>query len=127
MFRPGDNPYNNCVAYSEYYYINDYNQYKSLDVLNCPEEAKYVIKEKNCCINDCKKDNLYKYLYNARCYSSCPTGTKNNSFICTESKGKSYLGINDIYLEKNDNLTIIDNLVKTYISEFSYTNNHASL
>ena len=127
MFRPGDNPYNNCVAYSEYYYINDYNQYKSLDVLNCPEEAKYVIKEKNCCINDCKKDNLYKYLYNARCYSSCPTGTKNNNFICTETKGKSYLGINDIYLEKNDNLTIIDNLVKTYISEFSYTNNHASL
>ena len=127
MFRPGDNPYNNCVAYSEYYYINDYGQYKSLNVLNCPEEAKYVIKEKNCCINDCKKDNLYKYLYNARCYSSCPSGTRNNSFICTESKSRSYLGINDIYLEKNDNLTIIDNLVKTYISEFSYTNNHASL
>ena len=127
MFRPGDNPYNNCVAYSEYYYINDYNQYKTLNVLNCPEEAKYVIKEKNCCINDCKKDDLYKYLYNARCYSSCPIGTKNNSFICTESKGKSYLGINDIFLEKNDNLTVVEILVKTYLSEFSYTNNHASL
>ena len=60
MFRPGDNPHNNCVAYSEYYYINDYNQFKSLEVLNCPEEAKYVVKEKNYCINDCKKDKEYK-------------------------------------------------------------------
>ena len=41
-----EDPNNNCVAYSEYYYINDYNQYKTLNVLNCPEEAKYVIKDK---------------------------------------------------------------------------------
>ena len=127
MFRPGDNPHNNCVAYSEYYYINDYNQFKSLEVLNCPEEAKYVVKEKNYCINDCKKDKEYKYLYNARCVANCPSGTINNSFICTESKSKSYLGINDIFLEENDNLTIIETLILTYLSEFSYTNNHASL
>ena len=25
MFRPGNNPYNNCVAYSEFYYISSYN------------------------------------------------------------------------------------------------------
>ena len=30
MFRPGNNQYNNCVAYSEFYYMSAYNQYKSL-------------------------------------------------------------------------------------------------
>ena len=56
MFRPGDNHHNNCVAYSEFYYINSYNQYKSLNKLDCSEEDKYLIKEKKSCIYDCKQD-----------------------------------------------------------------------
>ena len=127
MFRPGDNPHNNCVAYSEFYYINSYNQYKSLPSLNCPEEAKYLVKEKNYCIYDCKKDNEYKYLYNGRCLKNCPIDTTNNSFICSESPSKSYLGVNEIYMKENNDLKVVDTLVKTYISEFNYTNNHASL
>ena len=126
MFRPGDNPHNNCVAYSEFYYIDSYNQYKSLNSLNCPEEAKYVIKEKKSCIYDCRKDNEYKYLYNGQCWKNCPFDTKNNSFICTEIPSKSYLGINELNLPANGELKV-DDLVKTYISEFTYTNNHASL
>ena len=126
MFRPGNNPHNNCVAYSEYYYINSYGQYKSLKTLNCPEEAKYVIKEKKSCIDDCKKDNDYKYLYNGQCLKECPSDTTNNSFICTESHNKAYLGTNELILDEKEKLNV-DNLVKTYISEFSYTNNHASL
>jgi len=70
MFRPGYNPKNNCVAYSEYYIIDAYNRYKSLDILNCPEDAKYFIKEKKSCIYDCKQDNEYKYLYNGNCLKS---------------------------------------------------------
>ena len=46
MFRPGNNPYNNCVVYSEFYYLSNYNQYKSLAIYQCPEEAKYYIKSK---------------------------------------------------------------------------------
>ena len=45
MFRPGNNKYNNCVAYSEFYYMSAYNQYKSLDIYQCPEEVKYYIKK----------------------------------------------------------------------------------
>ena len=56
MLRPGDNPHNNCVAYSEYYYINSYNQYKSMNTFVCPEEAKYMVTEKKYCIYDCKQD-----------------------------------------------------------------------
>ena len=127
MFRPGDNPHNNCVAYSEFYYIDSYNQYKSLNKLNCPEEAKYLIKEKKSCIYDCKQDKEYKYLYNGQCLKECPSDTTNISFVCTERLSKAYLAVNDLYLDKNDDLKIVNNLVNTYISEFSYTSNHASL
>ena len=127
MLRPGYNPKNNCVAYSEFYYIDSYNQYKSLKSLNCPEEAKYIIKEKKCCISDCKKDDEYKYLYNGNCLKTCPEDTKNNSFICIEYQNKSYLSVNDLNLKENDNLNIVENLVKNYISEFNYTQNHVSL
>ena len=127
MLRPGYNPKNNCVAYTEFYYFDAYNRFKSLNALNCPEEAKYVIKEKKSCIDDCKKDEEYKYLYSGKCLKSCPKGTKNSSFICLENPNKSYLGVNELYLKSNDSLDIIETLVNTYISEFGYTPNHATL
>ena len=127
MFRPGDNPYNNCVVYSEYYYMSSYNQYKSLNIYQCPEEAKYYIKEKKSCIDDCKKDVEYKYLYNGNCLKECPTGTTNNNFVCITDSNKCTLGKNEIFLSENDNLEIILTLVKSYISEFIYTNRYVSL
>ena len=127
MFRPGNNPYNNCVAYSEFYYISSYNQYKSLDVYQCPEEAKYYIKKKKSCIDDCKKDNEYKYLYNGNCLKECPSGTYNNNYVCTLNENKCTLGKNELYLRENDNLGIIETLVRTYISEFVYMDNYVSL
>ena len=102
MFRPGNNPYNNCVAYSEYYYISGYNQYKNLKIYQCPEDAKYYIRNKKSCIDDCQKDAEYKYLYNGNC-------------------------LNDLYLSYQDNLEVIETLVKSYISEFYYTDNYISL
>ena len=53
--------------------------------------------------------------------------SKNSSFICLENPNKSYLGVNELYLKKNDSLDIIETLVNTYISEFNYTPNHATL
>ena len=79
MLRPGDNPYNNCVVYSEFYYMSAYNQFKSLDIYQCPEEAKYYIKGKKSCIDDCKKDSKYQYLYNGNCIEQCPSWTTNNN------------------------------------------------
>ena len=126
MFRPGDNPHNNCVAYSEYHYITSYNQYKGLDIYQCPEEAKYYIKEKKSCIDDCKRDNEYKYLYNGNCIKQCPEGTNANNYICLVNSNKCKLGKNEIYLAEKDKLDIIEILVKSYISEFYYTNHYVS-
>ena len=128
MFRPYNNPYNNCVVYSEYYYyISSYNQFKNLDIYQCPEEAKYYIKEKKSCLDDCKKDKDYKYLYNGNCISQCPAGTHNENFVCILNEDKCNLGKNDIYLTNQDNFNVIGTLVKSYISEFNYTNKYVSL
>ena len=125
MFRPGSNPKNNCVAYSEYYYISNYNQYKSLNVFQCPEEAKYIIKDKKSCIDDCKKEEEYKYLFNGNCLKECPSDTVNDNYVCKVDPTKCSFGENDLHLE-NNNLIVIGTLVKTYLSEFYYTNKHIS-
>ena len=127
MFRPGDNPYNNCVVYSEFYFISSYNQYKSLNIYQCPEEAKYYIKERKSCIDDCQKDSIYKYLYNNNCLKECPSGTISINYICNVNNNKCLLGKNDIYLTEKDKLEVIGTLVKSYISEFSYTDKYVSL
>ena len=128
MFRPGNNPYNNCVAYSEFYYISSYNQYKTLKVYQCPEEAKYYIKEKKSCIDNCLKDDTYKLLYNGNCVKQCPDGTRDVNHICVLiNNNKCSYGKNEIYLSDKDNLEIIATLVKSYVSEFSYTDNYISL
>ena len=121
MFRPGNNEKNNCVAYSEFYYMSSYDQYKTINIFQCPEEAKYIIKDKKSCIDNCQKDPEYKYLYNGNCLKDCPSDTNKDSinYICKVDPNKCSYGINDLILE-NNNLNIITTLVKTYLSEFSY-------
>ena len=134
MFRPGSNPYNNCVVYSEFYYLSPYNEYKPLSNPQCPEEAKYTIKNKfnkTSCIYDCKADKEYKYLYNGNCYKSCDEieGTSNENYICKETDlNKIYISEKEIYLDKNnDTISIIQTLAKIYAQEYNYTVNHISL
>ena len=128
MFRPNNNPFNNCIAYSEFhYYTSSYNQYKSLNIYQCLEEAKYYIKEKKSCIDDCQKDSTYNFLYNGNCLKECPYGTHNVNFVCIVNNNNCNLGKNDIYLAEKDNLEVIGTLVKSYISEFTYTNKYVSL
>ena len=127
MFRPGDNPHNNCVVYSEYYYMSAYSQYKSLKIFQCPEEAKYAIKDKKMCIDDCRNDKEYKYLFNGNCYKECPSGTANNNYICKVNSGECSFGENELILDEKQDLSIINSHIKNYISEFSYTEKHISL
>ena len=127
MFRPGENPGNNCVVYAEFYYLSAYNQYKSMDTLECPLEAKYLVKNKNYCIYDCKKDKTNKYLYDGNCVESCPENTQNEDFVCKENPAQVNLGKNILFLEEEENcLRIVQNLAKLYVSEFKYTENHLS-
>ena len=123
MFRPGNNPYNNCIAESSYYYTSAYGQVKSMDILQCPEEAKYLIKNRSSCIYKCEADSTYKWLYNGNCVDQCPSGTQKVNYICLVDSNTCTLGTNDLIL-KNNSLDIINTYAKTYISEFNYTNKH---
>ena len=134
MFRPGDNPGNNCVVYSKYYFISPYGNYIPLSSPQCPEEAKFTIKndEKKeiSCIYDCKVDKVYKYLYNGNCIKDCSEidGTENVNFICKEIDiNKIYISEKPIYLDTEETINVIETLAMTYAQEFNYTNNHISL
>ena len=59
---PNDtNCYQNCS--DNYYYDNQGYHYCTE---NCPIEFNKYIKEKKRCIDECNKDNIYKYIQNVR-------------------------------------------------------------
>ena len=133
MFRPGENPHNNCVVYSDYYYISPYNEYKPLNSPQCPEEAKYTIKDENnktSCIYDCRFDKKYKYLYNGKCLKECPSGTSNDNFICKETDPeKIYISEDTFFMETNnvsEIALILEGKAELFAKEYYYTNNHLS-
>ena len=129
MFRPDESPKNNCIAYCEYYYITPYGQYKCLDNFQCPEEAKYLIKAKNQCIDYCRKDNIYQYLYNGNCVDKCPENTEldNNNYLCREiNTDKCKLSNDNIGMSNDKIMEGIEILSKKYAVEYYYTNNHIS-
>ena len=132
IFIPGLNN-NNCIFKCPYYfYYTDYGQYKCTSLSICPEDYYLLIKEKGQCIEDCSKDTEYKYQYNGECYKQCPNNSDidiNNEYICIDNNiNKCSLSKRDL---KNINKKIteeeIDNLVKSYLKEFYYTDNHISL
>ena len=84
---------NNCYPICDnYYYFNELNDYICTENKNCPfYNYNKLIKEKNKCIDDCSKDDTYKYEYNNLCYLYCPEGTNsssNNEFLC---QNKAYI------------------------------------
>ena len=59
---------NNCYEICQvYYYYDSSNEYNCCD--ECPTNYKLILEKKKC-IEDCNKDDTYKYEYNGRCYDS---------------------------------------------------------
>ena len=133
MFRPLDNPKNNCISKNLNIYIDAYGNIKNLKNSQCPEDALYKIinnktKEyKVLCIYDCKESIDHLYLYNGICMESCPPNTKNVSFVCqVNDPNQCSFGENEIHLEGNDDMKVVETLAKSYTSEFRYTTNYIS-
>ena len=68
LFNPPLNPNFNC-----------------LDSCFTNSENKFLTSQKKC-IDDCTKDNKYKYEYDNICYDSCPENTilQDNQYLCKD-------------------------------------------
>ena len=78
----------NCYKICNYYYYFDSsNAYYCTNTDNCPINYDKKIIFKKRCIDDCSKDNKYKFEYKNECYESCPNGTnisKDNKYLCED-------------------------------------------
>ena len=102
----------NCYKICQYlYYFNEFNQYICTEERTCPKNYSKLIKEKNKCINDCLKDNIYKYEHNNICYSY--------EFNETET----FLFVNNTYEEQLQNIITYELiLTKLNIDKTIYNN-----
>ena len=71
----------NCYKECEYYYYFD-NEKNYFCTKECPNMYNKLIENKMKCIDDCSKDNIYKYEFENKCYNKCPENTKKNKYYC---------------------------------------------
>ena len=118
----------NCVPKCDnYYYFNSVGQYKCTKNKICPDEAKYLIKNKGKCIKDCILDDIYIFEYSGRCYANCPENTVSNVNKICEIKDKNKCSLDENNLEmKGDMDTEINTIVKNYLKSYDNTNKHIS-
>ena len=124
----------NCVQKCQYsYYLTTDNIYKCTTNYQCPLDYNKYIKEKNQCIDDCKKDDIYRFLYNGLCLKNCPNSTNSNilnegdDYLCKEQDfNKCTLSLKEVRLTNFYDDGGLGSLVKSYNDEFFYTNKHIS-
>ena len=76
---------NNCYNICQnYFYFDENNKYICSESKECPAEYNKFIKQKNKCIDECYKDDMYRYEYNFTCYEKCPNWTNESNHICID-------------------------------------------
>ena len=116
----------NCVLKCKYYYyFNIYDLYTCTLNYQCPTDFNLLIRRKNKCIDDCSKDDTYRYQYSGECYEECPEDTTRKGYKCeVENKNSCSLSIYNLSLSFNELINNnLDIYAKNYAEEFNYTNN----
>ena len=131
IFKPDITSTTNCVIKCQFYYFYTISeQYKCSENFYCPSNNILLIPEKGKCINDCKKDDIYKYQYDTKCLNECPNNTEkdNNNYICKDKNTNDYKLTETKHIFFNENITNneINNFVKYYANNFNYTDKHIS-
>ena len=131
IFKPDISSTTNCVIKCQFYYFYSISgQYKCSENYYCPSNNILLIPEKRKCINDCKKDDIYKYQYDTKCLNECPNNTEkdNNNYICKDKNTNDYKFTETRHIFFNENITNneMHNFVKYYANNFNYTDKHIS-
>ena len=130
LFQPEIKETKNCVRKCEYYYYYSLTGiYHCTENYYCSKEASLLIENLNKCIYDCKYVKDYIFKYNGECLKICPENTHPNELnICLENdEHKCYFTKKELKIDgKLLDYNIINIIIKNYIEEFIYTNNHVS-
>ena len=82
----------NCYKACDFLYnFNELNLYNCTLTEKCPDKFNKLIRNKGKCIDDCSKDNKFKYEFNNECFEDCPYNTiysYNNKYLCINQNGK---------------------------------------
>ena len=120
----------NCVPKPNSLYYIKYGQYTLTNSDRCPDDFSFLIKIKGKCIEQCQKDNKYKYTYDGLCYEMPPENTNDddNDYICKDIPNKCIITKKELYT-LNETITDdeIEKLISKYAKEYNYTNNHISI
>ena len=128
------NCYNECP---HYYYFNELNQYLCTENEVCPENFNKFIPVYKKCIDECKKDRIYKYDYNNTCYDHCLSGTnETEDYICIKDESGETIVYqcshdNNLMsvcsLNSNNNTEIYDIITTQILSDYSPDNNKSQI
>ena len=90
IFHPDYEDSKNCVPKPNPYYYIKHDRYILTDSEICPDDFNFLIEAKSKCIEDCKKDDKYKYTYDELCYEAPPVDTNDddNDFNCLDNPNK---------------------------------------
>ena len=110
---------NNCYKKCDYYYYFDSsNNYQCTINDECPEEQYKLIKNKNKCIDDCSKDDIYTYEENNLCICPISLPYEKKSECVETCKASEFLN-QECKINNKNNKNAQDNIVnniKTAIS-----------
>ena len=127
------NNINNCYEKCNYYYYFDsVGNYHCTSKENCPEEQSKLITTKSQCIDDCAKDDVYKFEENNVCVKVksengkiliCPINLpcEKNSECIETCTAQEFLEKECIINNKN-NQTVQDNIIKSIKTEITNGN-----
>jgi len=143
-YGPGNETNNNCIECNSnlifinesiddtncyekcdnFYYFDESNSFHCTENKSCPYNYNKLIIAKNKCIDDCNKDNIYKYEYKNICYEkeqeNLETTFIEDKIIISESPN-IFESTTNIYqnTDKYNNIEIYNNIVDNIIKEYS--------
>ena len=110
----------NCYKQCSYYHYFDINSNEMFCLDNCSGIYNKLIQEKNECIDDCKRDYIYKYEFKKGYNIICV----NKSIFATEQKNQIMSEINKTKLENgNDEEIKEDNIIIALTTTSNQKNN----
>ena len=121
---------NNCYKKCQYYYyLENGEEYTCTYIAECPNDYNMLVIERNECIENCEKDDKYKYVYNNTCYEKCPSGTLNqaNDYICKSIDNYDVNELKQIIIAEKDKK--IENLQEDITNgkmDYIFSNNSES-